>query len=160
MFLWSVPLQFYGSNFNYFLFTYLSVLIDLFSGKTPVRHQNEAGLPPSISFGPLLVPFWTPVWIPIYFPLPPPPPPPVLPRSRFACVVQRIYLKDEKTACTVGYASVTMISWSFQKQNILRTHLSTRILNFGESMDIADSRRSLTCYCMHWNIEPDHTDNG
>ena len=72
-----------------------------FSGKTPVRHQNEAGLPSSISL-------LDPIWIPIYF-FPPHPPT----QSR-VLAFQRLQVCDEKTACTVGYASVIMISWSFQ----------------------------------------------
>ena len=45
-----------------------------FSGKTPVRHQNEAGLSSSISL-------LDPIWISIYF-FPPHPPPHPVPRSR------------------------------------------------------------------------------
>ena len=45
-----------------------------FSGKTPVRHQNEAGLPSSISL-------LDPIWIPIYFFPPYPRPCPAFSRS-------------------------------------------------------------------------------
>ena len=146
MFLDRVPLQFYVSYFNYIPLTCLFVFVflwnqnrSIFPGKLPFVIKTRQDCRPQS-------PFWTPFGSLFIFSLPTPDP---VQRSR---VPSPSLVCDEKTVCTVGYASVIMISWSFQKQNTLRTHLSTRILNFGESLDIADSRRSLNRFCVHWNI--------
>ena len=76
MFLDRVPLQFQLHPVNLpFCFRFsMKPKSIYFSGKTPVRHQNEAGLPSSISL-------LDPIWISIYFFPPHPRPCPAFSRS-------------------------------------------------------------------------------
>ena len=95
-------------NFNYIPLTCLFVFVflwnqnrSIFPGKLPFVIKTRQDCRPQS-------PFWTPFGSLFIFSLPTPDP---VPRSR---VPSPSLVCDEKTVCTVGYASVIMISWSFQ----------------------------------------------